>query len=430
MDLEKDITKILKNPIWRELQGGTFITTYFNKPLTSENVWCCMSNGIYDRSHTVYENAIKSSQICKKDSRTRRSQKYKYAEVSVLLPKDKWIKSSIKNLNEDNEYTIHIVDNNNDRGAFYLPSVWEENPNWTAEDLIESLKEKAGISSNRFTIYKVPTIIVNSESIYDPHDMLKPEIINIILDKVDVYYTKLIKDNKLPYIIEDDKVVYESKSLVRTLYDLASYNRLKGRKLGGEYINREDYNLHELVAVTELAKSIGSSKVSYFIKKILSYNNNGRFSDDLSFENPQAMLTVSTVIDEKSALIFVKDAHKWKGDSFGANWMSQALSSLYSRFKWKKIEDLLINKFLPILIKGFEDNVSVTQTTTALHGILSIEKAMDKYIIEEDTKLRYIKDMYKLQLEWKNGPFRYYINENWYRTDVTFHVVDVLKLMI
>lgn len=448
MTIKSDVKEILSDPIWHDLRAGTFVTAYYNEPYTSKNVWCCMSNGIHDRSKTVYENALLSANVCTTDQRTKVAPTYVHLEVSVLAPRDQWIKSG--DILRDEHYTIYI-EAKGGRGAFYLPSVWDEEEDWTSYDLITSLKKKARITSYSYDVYKVPTVVINKNG-FEYSSYLINEMGRIILDKVVKYYQGFIKydnsrniDGDLPYLINDDGIEYEADSYVRIFYDLADYNRLSGARsgamLGRKYLNMNaKYSLHEWVALAKLAESLSSSLLKQIKNKIMTYNKNGIFSSDKSFENPQAMLVVSDIIDERSAHNFVNLSKKWKVDSFGANWISQALCSLFNRFKWNEISNILLDKYLPIL-KNYDVN-SITQHACSMHGILTIQKTLNNKLISQsdiDTHSvliehyemeQYILDHYYYQREWENGPFRYYLDESWYRTDVTFHVTSVIQMIL
>jgi hypothetical protein len=452
MEIEAQVGEMLSDPIWHDLKGGTFVTTYYNKPYTSESVWCCMSNGIHDRSKSIYDNALRSASVCLTDSRTKISPTYKYLEVSALAPRDQWIKSS--NIKRDENYTIYIEDPKTNKGAFYLPSVWKEEAEWMPNDLIVSLKKKARISSNTYDIYKVPTVVINSKGFeYSPY--IIREMGQIIIDKVVKYYKAFIRydrtrssvgampDGSLPYFISNQGIEYDADSYVRIFYDLSDFNRIAGMRLGKKHLNlNAKYSLHEWVALAKLAESLnlGSALLKQIKAKILSYNKNGIFSSDRSFENPQAMMAVADIIDLQSARNFVNLSTKWNLDVFGANWVSQALCALYQRFKWVEISNVLLDKYVHLLRQS--KNSSITERACYLHGILTIEKtfANDEIVnlrqfemfplIDQLDLEQYILDHYYYQVEWENGPFRYYEDQPWYRTDVTFHVTNVIELIL
>lgn len=450
MEIKDQVSEILSDPIWKDLKGGVFVTAYYNKPYISSNVWCCMSNGIYDRTATVYNNALSSATVCLSDSRTKVSPTYVNLEVSVLAPRDQWIKNP--NILAEEHYTIYIEDNKTNRKAFYLPSVWSEETDWSPKDLITSLRKKARITSANYEVYKVPTITVDNHGFeYTPY--IINEMGRIILDKVVKYYKSFIKydptrnsigtmvDGNLPYLVFDQGIEYDADSYVRIFYDLADFNRIAGTKMGKKHLNMNiKYSLHEWVALVKLAESINSPLLKQIKAKVLSYNKNGIFSSDRSFENPQAVLMVADIIDEKSARNFVNLSSKWKVDIFGANWISQALCALFDRFEWDNIADILLDKYIPILKESHPN--SITERACSMHGILVIQKSLSNNIdvVNKHPKIfplikqldleQYILDHYYYQVEWENGPFRYYENEPWYRTDVTFHVTNVIELIL
>lgn len=452
MNIKNDISEILSDAIWRDLRMGVFVTAYYRQPYTSLNVWCCMSNGIFDQSKTIFDNAISTSSICLTDTRTKVSPKYVYIEISVLAPRSEWIKSA--NISRDEKHTIYIEDNKENKHAFYLPAVWLEEPDWMSYDLITSLKKKAKITSHNYSIYKIPTVTVTDKG-FEYASFLINEMGKTIIAKVINYYKNFIKydnvrasinanlDGDLPYMITTNSIEYHSDSYVRIFYDLADFNRISKMKLGKKYLDlNAKYSLHEWVALAKLAESLNSSLIKQIKNKILSYNKNGIFSSDRSFENPQAMLMVSDIIDESSALNFVTSMSKdWQVDAFGANWISQALCALYNRFGWNDIHNILLDKYLPIFRNT--NPSSITERACIIQGILIIEKTLMSSrniagrhslmfpLIEHYELEQYIMDHYYLQSTLENGPFPYYENDvGHYRTDVTFHVINVIELIL
>ena len=435
MTVELAVNELLSDPLWNDIRASVFVTTYFAEPRVGHNVWCCMSNGVHNRSKTVHDNAIETASICRSDPRTKVSPTFKSIEISVLAPRDLWIKSA--NIVREEGYTIYIQSGN--KSAFYLPSVWQEEEEWMAYDLIKSLKHKARITSFNYDIYKVPTILINEHG-FEYKEWLVKEMGKIILDKVVKFYKPFIDTNgQLPYIIDTrGEIKYENGDMIRIFYNLADYNRLAGTRLGRKYLGGNNkYSLHEWVALASLVNSLNSPSLKQIKDKILSYNKHGIFSSDKSFANPQAMLAVADEIDEQSAKNFVKQSKNWNVDSFGANWISQALCALFNRFGWEEIIDILIDKYLPIL-KNI-DHSSVTQIACSYHGILIMEKTLMGHsnirkgvfpLIDHLDLEQYIVDHYYMQRELENGPFPYYIEQHWYRTDVTFHVTDVIELIL
>jgi len=136
--------------IWNTLKSGTFVTIYFNIPFISENVYCCMSNGI-SNDKVVVGNVIESSKVCVlDDSRTSRSSNPKFVEITVLAAPKRWrpIPNWSQNISRERHRTIHLSATDIRTGhhlgsAVYLPTVWNERPDWSAVDLINSLAEKA-----------------------------------------------------------------------------------------------------------------------------------------------------------------------------------------------------------------------------------------------------------------------------------------------
>ena len=154
---------ILNKPIntldfgrWNNIKSGSFVTAY-RKPndISSENVWCCMSNGEYSAINLVPQNVEESAKICATRDSRRTNQQPKMFAVDILSPKSRWRKVTVAQLDRNKNLTISVelLDGSS---AIYLPSVWNERPEWTATVLIENLTRKAG-ASNVKDIYEIDT---------------------------------------------------------------------------------------------------------------------------------------------------------------------------------------------------------------------------------------------------------------------------------
>jgi len=136
-----------KSNKWKKIHGGVFVTAYnHTTDFTSENVWCCMSNGEYNGLQSVWDNTKSSANICKtRDSRTMNNGEPKIIHVTILKPKNGWRRipydSLLSMMSADRYRAIQL--NINKQSAFYLPSVWKENPTWSIWDLLKSLGRKA-----------------------------------------------------------------------------------------------------------------------------------------------------------------------------------------------------------------------------------------------------------------------------------------------
>lgn len=147
---------------WSHLPGGVFITGYKRKdqPLTSENVWCCMSNGEYDGKQSVYQNAVESIRICRERDSRRTHQLPETYEITVLAPKP-WRQVGMNELHCGRHRAISVTVGG--RSAVYLPSVWYERPDWSAEEFIASLVEKAGGEEGDVMIYEIDVYAILPE---------------------------------------------------------------------------------------------------------------------------------------------------------------------------------------------------------------------------------------------------------------------------
>lgn len=457
---------------WKNIQGGTFITAYKDKPLTSENVWCCMSNGNYNKGN-VFDNSIESANICRTRDSRRTSEQPKYFEISILVPKYRWRKIPIALANillqRNRKRTIAIIGETN-KMAIYLNSVWNERLQWSVFDLIDNLKEKAGISSNeQFTIYEIDCYnIISDESEnhfenigffnnIDYNTILK--ILRNIYDFYKKYQNPSTK--QLAYLIDCKTKKMEIKynndgANIRTLYDLITYHKVA--KLFDQIENGEI----EQIIPPEIPKTLPETLTYAYADLLLEFYGaskekeicqltktaNLSYHRDIEFEKPQQLLSLLGVIGELGSCddiqhdIIIKTIDDFlnfylihlsqtKISSFGANWITQALSKAFiiSNFQNTKIKNYINEKLIPILQDAFDKKESITQEATAAHALLSIP-----WNILFDNNIDNLNDLiwrwYHLQQQWKNGGFRYYENEAWYRTDVTSHVAEVLLAIL
>lgn len=132
---------------WRLFHYQVFVTAYRGK-----EVWCCMSSG--DTGRSVVDNVITSSLLCQEDPR-RLSLPPTRVEITLLAPKAYWRPISVNELNPEKHMAIA---GRGDKLAFFLPSVWEEYPYWTAKELVAHLEIKAG--GKLTALYEVPNIVL------------------------------------------------------------------------------------------------------------------------------------------------------------------------------------------------------------------------------------------------------------------------------
>lgn len=128
---------------WDGISAGAFITVYLGPERTSDNVWCCMSNGEYDGHNSVLHNVVASAQICRsEDPRRSRSANTPttFVEITLLKPRP-WRRVITQQLDRRRQRAIHLQIGY--RSAIYLPSVWDEESTWTPDQLVQSLAAKA-----------------------------------------------------------------------------------------------------------------------------------------------------------------------------------------------------------------------------------------------------------------------------------------------
>lgn len=450
MKFKNEVVEMLSDPIWLDIKSGVFITCYFNEPYVSRNVWCCVSNENFDNSKSVYQNAIHSCMLAITDSRTKLSPDYIRIEIAVLAPKDKWIKSHDLKIEDNCTICIQSDDNH----AFFLPNVWSEHPDWLPHDVISHLKDAANIRSYKYDLYKIPTIIINPSG-FEYSKFLMKEIAEIIINKALSYYSKLTihpdEVDELPELITIDGIEYASKRICdypfddvsssrRLLRNLSCWNEIINvcnnlditmsySKLGKGYITsnilkRKKYPLGDLIELCQLATSLGYVSIVKKIKeKILSYNKNGIFSSDKSFENPMAVVCTIDLMSEAAAKNFMMFSYHHQVDVLGANSIVKALISIYRRFGWREIINLITDQYLDILRKIDRDCVG--QLAASYEAQLLIIKYIPElsWILDSIDVQQYILEHYYDQHTWANGPFRYHKDEPCYDTHTTLMVI-------
>lgn len=486
------------NNKWKNIQGGTFITAYKNKPFSSANVWCCMSNGNYNDGN-VFDNSIESANICNTRDSRRTSEKPKFFEISILVPRYRWRKIPIalanNLLHHNRKRTIAIVGKTNNKMAIYLNSVWNERPQWSAIDLINNLKEKAGISLNeqfinkkfindQFTIYEIDCYTIFDDGRFENHGFFNNIDYNTILKILKNIYNfyehfKNPSTKQLAYLINVDKknlqIKYDNDGAnIRTVYDIITYHKVStivnnfGNLINNKILNNKIVNntipntipKTPTYAYADLLLEIYGTTKEDEICQLTKTANNLSYKD-FEFEKPQQLLSLLNVIGDLGScddiqhdivLETIDDFFNFyledlKISSFGANWITQALSKallVMDSFtiqnqkiqkqkiqKIQKIQNHIIEKLVPILKDAFYKKESITHEATAAHGLLSIPWN----ILSTNEINIFIERWNHLQQQWTNtdnihGGFRYYENESWYRTDVTSHIAEVLLTIL
>lgn len=135
---------------WTQVgSGGIFVTTYFASPFVSRHVYCCMSNGEMNGTQSAWDNTVASAHICVESDPRATSDRVplrESTEVSVLQVRSNWTEVPLSQTNvvlKPNATQAVCVETELGNHAYYLPSVWLENQDWTAADFLTSLAHKA-----------------------------------------------------------------------------------------------------------------------------------------------------------------------------------------------------------------------------------------------------------------------------------------------
>ena len=443
---------------WGSIYSGTFVTAYFQKPFISENVWCCMSNGEYDGVNTVLQNVIESANICvTEDPRRSRASAPKYFEVSVLTPRSEWrLVNRLPNdgwdISRERHRTIHV--NAGGRSAIYLPSVWDERPEWDAATLIRELVEKSGGSlQDEVIIHEIGTYDISEEgSINSGYFtqgsfngiMTSSPVINEILRDAWNFYRRFASNDQLAYMITPNFVSYENEGAnVRSYSDVATFAKLS------QYLGQSDMAFPYIINILNRIQPQSTTDLAARISLLLDVdmadpieltqfatetsNSRGIFEDaDLGFGNPQIMIVLLRIakilpnvrpLVEESFTGFVLNYRKFlfhilqEYGAFAANWILQTLSAAYHL---NKMFFTIYKDLLPPLFASCEQALknpdSITLEACALNGLLIFNRQVNVQPILSKWR--------RLQQEWGIGGFRYYLDQPWYRTDVTSHVVE------
>ena len=479
--IHKKSVKVLEYGKWNQIHAGSFITAYKDKnqgPI-SENVWCCMSNGEYVGRKNVVTNVIESAKICAtKDSR-RTSKRPQMFAIDILSPKNRWKKVKISQMNRNKNQSIFVELTNGSSGV-YLPTVWRERPDWSANTLIRELSRKAGGTNNVANIYEIPTYEITEtgsedygffssmsgggSTLHQFSSLMKTGVIRNMLDRAWKFYEKFAKNKtgQLAYIVElgpNNKpiVSYNNEgALVRTFADLTTYVKL-GRYFGGERKSRAEIRVaSEIKRLSNSANDIGDlagwielllvydfksfqSEICKSTVRLLDTFHAGRFdSADLAFANPQALLAVMNVVEHINCSDVKKDLKSMTNNflklyksrlpmssssdvAFAANWLTQSLMAAYRVTNINAYKTFVDRRLVPILQEAIKAQRSITQEATSAHALLISGVEIPDYEM-------IITRWDQLQKKWKLGGFRYYVDQPWYRTDVTSHVVEVLLI--
>lgn len=168
--LSKRLPESKTETYWHHLNAGTFITAYRSKAnKKSENVWCCMSNGEYEGRQSVWQNAIKSAEICATQDDRRTSNAPEMVEVTVLQRRKDWKPiQQPKDLSRERSRAVALQHNNH--FAIFLPAVWNQYKSWTPSILVSELAAKAGLdNADGATIYEIGVYEINEYGVGKNH---------------------------------------------------------------------------------------------------------------------------------------------------------------------------------------------------------------------------------------------------------------------
>ncbi len=442
---------------WESIDAGVFVTAYKKLPPTSANVWCCMSNGKYNNPGPLLSNTVESSQICANDDpRIDESENPVAFEITLFAPKHLWIHLghaplAITKMRRNLQRAFYIESDSKSK-AVYLPDVWNEFKTWTPSDLLTHLAHKAGSDFGRIqAVYEIPCYVIADQTIpISFHD--RGFFAMLILERAWNFYNYYKKDNQLAYEITDGNVSYENEeAFVRSYSDVEAYVKL-AKLLNTDYndvlqfaLNHFKYDdVASISARIMLIKETEQELDQKYVKDILIHK-----SDDFAFETPQVVIALCYAYEyfngrdylqlrqqiEHYILSYVEDSHKTEAalrqhGAFAANWYLQANAAILQT-KWsclssncKKFAEsnFLCDMAIDLCKKALIAKRSITEEACAAHGLLISNQSISDYNICENWALK--------QYEWKqHGGFRYYVEKDWYRTDVTSHVVQVCFLI-
>ncbi len=153
---------------WALLKGAVFV---------SAKGGCCYSGG--DEQATVVYNVLASTDACvEKDSRTT-SEIPEAWEITIMIPDDSDARHTVMwhnhkhdwNMDRKRMMTIYLRHNPTGQTAYFIPSVWEEEKEWSAQTLIDKLTDKAlrGVPLKKdadrkdVTVIEIPSYIIREQ---------------------------------------------------------------------------------------------------------------------------------------------------------------------------------------------------------------------------------------------------------------------------
>ncbi len=442
-------------PFWRDIHAGVFVTIYKRLPPSSENVYCCMSDGDYEPLNTLRDNIVKSAAICKtRDSRRIGGTPVAH-ELSLFAPLRLWRHLGNGERAKDEmvraQQRAFMVRVANSR-AVYLPDVWDERPSWSASSLLKNLTKKAGAaidtSLRDIEVYEIPCFVIADDVVgVERHD--RGFFSCVILTRCFDFYETFRSNDRLAYLISHGEAEYDNQnSFVRSFADVVAYVDLC--KLLG-FDGRADGVVRE--ALKWKCADDDALCLAGHVSFLLQVEHSDRITrrdvellltffqrSESSFTKPQIVIALVGCFKLFSAMqANIRDAARQfceseteiaeavgKDGAFAANWSLQALM-MCKKILDAQVPATLERRLVNVCVEAVANPSSVTIQACAAQGLLVANKfdylAFD-WLAESLARLQY---------EWlaeSKGGFRYRLHEPWYRTDVTSHVVSVCLLLL
>lgn len=446
---------------WQNINAGTFVTAYKKFKPTSENVWCCMSNGVYDASQTVEQNIKQSAHACAtRDTRVDKSVIPVAFEVNIFAPRHLWVllgtsRSAAQKMQRDLQRAF-MVQTNDGLSAVYLPDVWNQYAHWTAHELIENLSRKAGgtTAQDVSEVYEIPCFVEADQSI--PVAMQdRGFFAALILQRAWEFYNFYKQDSQLAYQVDSNVVSFNNKGAwVRSYADVAAYSQLATllNDTADEVVeyalaNFEKQDMASLAAHMQLRLEIRNTfNVGDLNRLVVDFN-----SSEFVFARPQIVILFCQIYRHLSARQYLEtknqiqravtkyfqdisavEAALVEHGGFAANWYLQAVAAA-SQIQWSCLIDCktlhsiqtndLFRKAITVAIDALQ-NETIAEQACAAHGLL----AVNEFDFKANDQL--LHKWARMQYEWNmHGGFRYYVAQSWYRSDITSHVVQVCLLI-
>lgn len=338
---------------------------------------------------SVWDNTEASAVVCATDddrtSRNHNSLAGLTTELSLLAPQERWqsysLKQALRALKREKRLTIRVRLSSGE-SAFYLPSVWLEEKQWTPAQLLLSLAQKAARHDDQSTdlsqisgVWEIPVYEIGG--LYADMPAWKrnrgyfPVVLDLLRDSFNFYAQHAdLKRHRLAYLIPaDGKVQYDNENAwVRSYADITAFyqvtqflfpnsDRSQTAAAAHALLDQvvEDMrqtwplpargDLATIAARMELYSAIDRPVSSAVVRTVLDASTSAGIFDasDLTFSNPQIMLALAhwAALNEGNAMNGEVQKHFQAflvfyaapaqaavvKDVFGANWISQAVEA-------------------------------------------------------------------------------------------------------